>query len=173
MNKLFVYVVLSCIFFSSYAQRKGNNQHQIDPAQIPAAVKASQESAFPDVTVIAWETRNLSGHGQFVSKYTAVFTQEEKKNRARYKGDGTLVSLSKYFNSNETPSLIKNLESKYNGYDLKSTEQIKTYLKEKVYYRAHFYKGKKKVIVYVDDNGKELGNDKVPPEVKEDEDMDS
>lgn len=173
MNKLFVYVVMLCSVFSSHAQRKGGASREIDAAQIPTAVKSAQESSFPKITVKNWSMRNVTGPGQIISKYIAVFESEGKTIRARYKGDGTLVSSSKYFAAAQAPSVIKNLGSKYNDQELKSAEEIKTYVKAKVFYRAHFYKGKKKIVVYVDDNGKELPIEKVPAEAKEDEEVES
>ena len=165
-------VVLLSTFFSSYAQRK-SDQQQVESAQIPSAVKTSQASIFPGVTVDRWEIRDVVANRRYVSKYVAVFLNNENTIRARYKGDGTLVSSSKYFDADHIPSQIKNLGSKYNEYTLKSAEEIKTYTKGKIFYRAHFLKSKKKVFVYVDESGKEIVNDRVPVEVKEEEDIDS
>jgi len=171
MNKLFFYVVvLLSTFYSSYAQRK-SDQKQIDSSQIPSAVKTSQSTAFPTVTVSRWEVRDVIANRKYVTKYVAVFVTDNATIRARYKGDGTLVSSSRYFDGEQAPSQIKNLGSKYNEHKLKSVEEIKTYAKGKVFYRAHFYKGKRKTLVYTDDNGKEIANDKVPAEVKEEEDI--
>jgi hypothetical protein len=172
MKKLFFYVVLLSTFFSSYAQRK-NEQKQIEPAQIPSAVKTSHATAFPAVTVTRWEVRDMVANRKYVTKYVAVFEADNNTIRARYKGDGTLVSSSKYFEGENAPSQIKNLGSKYNEHTLRKGEEIKTYAKGKIFYRAHFYKGKKKTVVYTDDSGKEIVNDKVPPEVKEDEDVEN
>src|SRR6478609_7139655 len=167
MNKLFFYVVvLLSTCYSSYAQRK-SEQKQIDPSQIPSAVKTSQSTAFPTVTGTRWEVRDVIANRKYVTKYVAVFTTDNTTIHARYKGDGTLVSSSKYFDGEHAPSQIKNLGSKYNEYTLKSAEEIKTYAKGKVFYRAHFYKGKKKTLVYTDDSGKEIANEKVLVEVRE------
>ncbi|HEY5826154.1 MAG TPA: hypothetical protein VIT44_17400 [Cyclobacteriaceae bacterium] len=171
MNKLFFYVVvLLSTFYSSYAQRK-SDQKQIDPSEIPSAVKTSQSTSFPTVTVSRWEVRDVIANRKYVTKYVAVFEADDNTIRARYKGDGTLVSSSKYFDGEHAPSQIKNLGSKYNEYTLKNAEEIKTYSKGRVFYRAHFYKGKKKTLVYTDDSGKEIANDKVLAEVKEEEDI--
>jgi len=173
MNKLFFYVVvLLSTFYSSYAQRK-NDQKQIDPTQIPSAVKTSQSTAFPTVTVTRWEVHDVVANRKYVTKYVAVFMTDNAAVRARYKGDGTLVSSSKYFDGEHAPGQIKNLGSKYNELTLRSAEEIKTYAKGKVFYRAHFYKGKKKTVVYTDDSGRELPNEKVPAEVKEEDDIES
>jgi hypothetical protein len=173
MNKLFFYVVvLLGTFYSTYAQRK-SDQKQIDPSQIPSAVKTSQSTAFPTVTVTRWEVRDVIANRKYVTKYVAVFIADNSTIRARYKGDGTLVSSSTYFDGEHAPGQIKNLGSKYNEHTLKSADEIKTYAKGKVFYRAHFYKGKKKTVVYTDDNGREIVNEKVPAEVKEEEDIES
>ena len=171
MNKLFCYVVLLCSFFGSYAQRK--SQQQIDPSQIPAAVRTSQQSNFPYVQTVRWEIRDLMSSRKFITKYVAVFDVESNAIRARYKGDGTLVSSSKFFNSEQAPGQIKNLGGRFNDYKLKSAEEIKTYTKGKLFYRGYFFKGKKRLVAYVDDNGKELTEEKVPAEVKEDEEADN
>jgi hypothetical protein len=171
MNKLFFnVVVLLGTFYSTYAQRK-NDQKQIDPSQIPSAVKTAQSTAFPTVTVARWEVRDVIANRQYVTKYVAVFVTDNTTVRARYKGDGTLVSSSKYFDGEHGPGQIKNLGSKYNEHTLRSAEEIKTYAKGKVYYRAHFYKGKKKIVVYTDDSGKEIVDEKLPAEVKEEEEI--
>jgi hypothetical protein len=173
MSKLFFCLFLLCSVFTSYAQRKTGGPQKMDPAQIPAAVKTAQESSFPGIAVTQWEVRSKTGPGQFVSKYTAVFSVDSKMIHARYKGDGTLVSSLKFFEGEEAPSVVKSLGSKYNEYALRTTVEIKTYAKGKVFYRAYFYKGKKKTVVYVDDNGKELVIEKVPAEVKEGEEFDN
>jgi len=170
MIRLAFYVVLVGSFLNSYAQRKSNAQ-QIDPAQIPSAVKTSQASAFPNAAVAQWEIRNLSGNKKFVSKYIAVFEQEGQSIRARYKGDGTIVSSSVFFDAQNAPDQIKNLAAKYDNHDLKKAERIKTYAKEKTFYRAFFQKGRKTLVVYTDETGKELVSDKVPVEAREDEEL--
>ncbi len=171
MNKLFFYVILLSTFFNSYAQRK-TDPKQIESSQIPSAVKTSQSTSFPTVTVTRWEIHDVVANRKYVTKYVAVFASDNNTIRARYKGDGTLVSSSKYFEGEQAPSQVKSLGSKYNEYTLKSAEEIKTYAKGRIYYCAHFNKGKKKTLVYTDESGKEIPNDKIPPEVKEEEDID-
>jgi hypothetical protein len=172
MNRLLLYVILIASFFSSQAQRK-NVARQVDPSQIPAAVKTSQESNFPGIAVTRWEVRDITVSKKFISKYIALFTADNKIIHARYKGDGTLVSSSAYLEAEHIPGFIKKLESSYSGYELKRVEEIKTYAKGKVYYRAHFQKGRKKLIVYTDDNGKELSEEKIPADAKEDEETEN
>ena len=94
MKKVFLAVALlvSAATFATPAThavvmvKSGDGQH-IPASQVPAAVRASFASSFPNATNISWEREREHGH----IEYKADFMIGNQRWEARFLADGTLV----------------------------------------------------------------------------------
>lgn len=165
MKNIFFILAFIASTFVAQAQISVTIQ-AIDADEVPAAVITSQANFFPNVNVNVWEKQTANGKNASGERYVANFQNNGQKARARYYAHGEGITAVTYFIGKELPTEIQEAAAtSYAGYSLISGEQILLLQTSDVYYRLRLRRGAQKLVVYVDENGKELPIEKVPEEV--------
>lgn len=145
----------------------------VKEAEVPIAVKNTQTVMYPNVKVDRWEKATGTVNEQSKTKYIAIFKQFNQRVRARYQSSGTGLSATTYFLGTKLPQAIQDAAAtNYSEFKLKSGEKIQSLTgPEKYVYRIRLRKGSQKLVIYVDENGKEIEKGEVPAMMKEDEEV--
>ncbi|MEM6628996.1 MAG: hypothetical protein AAF694_04960 [Bacteroidota bacterium] len=170
MKNLFVLLTLICTYIFSLGQATVTREVVKEDA-VPLAVKNTQTVIFPNTTVDRWEKASGTIKGKSGTKYIAIFKQFDQRVRARFQEDGSGISATTYYAGTKLPQAIQDAAAaNYAGYKLRSGERIQS-LKgnQKFVFRIRLRKGSQKLVVYVDENGKEMEKKSVPSEMTEDE----
>jgi len=169
--KAFIFLFLtSVIAFHATAQggrkpRGGRIQsagvEKIDAAQVPEAVQGAFSNTNPGVEVTQWEKHNVRGNnGKDFTKYVASYQIDGARARARFKQDGSVLSMSRYLSAQNLPGSISSAANAKNpGFTLMGAEQLTT-RKGETFYRVRMRKGASKLTTLYDSNGSEVSRDK-------------
>ena len=171
MKTLMVFLLSLCLYGVTFAQANFSVQ-KVSAEDVPANAIANQASNF-SATVLAWEKQMATAKGKSITRYVASFTEQSKTvTRARYTNSGAALTATTYYPSEQLPSVIKEAAAtNYPNYTLESGEKIVYISTNKSIFRLRLRKGAQKLVVYVDNTGKELDKDDLPEPMVEDENL--
>ena len=165
-----VFLLSLCFYGITFGQLNFSVQ-KISAEDVPASAIATQASSF-SAPVLTWEKQTANARGNAITRYVASFTEQSKTiTRARYTSSGKgLTATSYYSNASLLPTTIQEAAAaNYPNYTLGSGEKI-TYIPTKHHaFRLRLRNGAQKLVVYVDNSGKELDKDDLPEPMIEDE----
>lgn len=168
MKNIFFILAFIATTFVTQAQ-VGVTVQAINANDVPAAVISSQATYFPGVNVNVWEQQTANGQSNSASRYIANFQNNGQKARARYYPSGVGTTATTYYSSSQLPAAIQEAAAtNYEGYTLGSGEQVVVLATNDIYYRLRLRKGAQKLVVYTDENGKQVSLDDLPEVMKED-----
>lgn len=167
---LFVFVALLIIAMNAQEV----TTEVVDESVVPSEVKSSFSSDFSGITPIKWEKHTFKAkNGKMYYKYVSVFDKDGLRHRARYKNDGTGLSVTAYYwfkKVENLPDAVKNYASvKYPDFKLNSGEKEKSLKSGKYVYRIRLKKGASKLVVYLNEKGEEVSKDNVDQEILDNE----
>ena len=174
MKKVFILILVTIMTLAGFAQgdkkkegKKANGDAQIDPTQVPDAVKNAFTIQAAD---LRWEKKESKGkEGKVKVRYVAVYTQAGVRTRTRFKEDGSPMSSSRYLEPQQLPTSVQSAATtKTPGAKLMGGEEVTTKKKE-VYYRVRQRSGSTKIISFYDSKGAEIKKDKIEDDSKEEE----
>ncbi|MBS1554713.1 MAG: hypothetical protein JSU09_07295 [Bacteroidetes bacterium] len=179
MKTTITFILVALIAVASYAQpgkRRGAGQARegrisgqtIDASQVPDAVKNT--FAATGATALRWEKHEAKGKAaKSWVKYVAVYDQDGKRCRARFREDGSAMSSSKYMKADQLPANIKSAsEAKAQGQRVMGGEEIKT-KKGETFYRVMSRGGGSRTVSVFDANGQPVTKEKMPEDLKDSE----
>lgn len=167
MKNLLVAMFFLATTMALNAQISGSTQ-RIDASAVPQEVLNAQANYFPGSIVNVWEKQSASGKNNSGYRYVATFKNNSQSTRARYYADGTGATATSYYAAASLPQAIKDAASaNYPNYRLNSGEQVYVLAADQTYFRLRLRKGAQKLVVYVDETGKEIAPNQLPEEVTE------
>ena len=171
MKTLLVFSLSLCLYGVTFAQLDFSVQ-KVSAEDVPANAIANQASNF-SATVLSWEKQTASARGKSITRYVSTFTELTKTiTRARYTDSGSALTATTYYRSEQLPTAIQDAAAaNYPAYNLESGEKIVYIPTKQNVFRLRLRKGAQKLIVYVDNNGKELAKENLPEPIVEDENM--
>ena len=171
MKTVFVFLLSLCLYGVTYAQVNFKVE-KVSADDVPANVVATQSANFSAV-VRSWEKQTASARSKAGTRYVASFIEQAKTvTRARYTSEGKGLTATTYYRAGQLPAAIQEAAAaNYTGYTLISGEKVLAISTKQNFFRLRLRKGPQKLVVYVDNNGKELEKNEVPEEVVEDENV--
>ncbi len=145
----------------------GLKVQKVDASEVPQAVLDAQAKYFSGIAVNLWEKQSGSVRERSGERFVANFQYEGQKARARYYPNGTAgTATSYYLTAKELPQVIQDAAAaNYPGYQLNTGEKVTALTQAKTVFRLRLRKGAQKLVVYVDESGKELSKDSLPGEI--------
>ena len=173
MKNLILFITLLLISGIFSQAQVSWTRTEVAEADVPIAVKNTHTISFPDSPADRWEKATRIVKNTVHTKYIALFKQNHQRVRARYKESGSGLSATTYFVGSKLPQAIQDAAAaNYSGYKLRSGEKIQSLAGgQKEVYRIRLRKGAQKLVVYVDESGKEIEKGSVPEMMKEDEEV--
>ena len=170
MKNLFVLITLTCAYIFSLGQSTVTRE-VVSADAVPVSVVNTQTVTFPNTTVDRWEKASGTIKGKSGTRYIAIFKQFDQRVRARFTENGSGISATTYYAGPKLPQAIQDAATaNYEGYKLRSGEKIQSLKGNgKEVYRIRLRKGAQKLVVYVDETGKEIEKKNMPSEITEDE----
>lgn len=169
MKTLLIFALSLCLYGVTFAQLNFSVQ-KVSAEDVPANAISNQASNF-SATVLAWEKQTANAGGKSVTRYVSSFTDQTKTiSRARYTNSGSALTATTYYRAEQLPTVIQDAaKANYAGYTLESGEKILYIPTKQNIFRLRLRKGAQKLVVYVDNNGKELSKENLPEPMVEDE----
>ena len=171
MKTVFVFLLSLCLYGITSAQINFKVE-KVSAEEVPANAIANQASNF-SATVLSWERQTAGARGKSITRYVSTFTEQTKTiTRARYTDSGAALTATTYYRAGQLPAVLQEAAAaNYPGYKLESGEKIVYIPTKQNVFRLRLRKGAQKLVVYVDNNGKELEKDDLPEPVVEDENV--
>ncbi len=179
----FLIVVVSILLleFQGLIAQPGNrgqhklNQALIEVTNVPQLVKDTQQRMFPGTTVDKWlvNERPNKGGNKGMSKpvvYIARFKNQEGyithcriTENGEVRGHMTMLQGEKGLPANIKDAVLK----RFSGYKIQGSQKIYLAKNNKSAYRIVLVQNSTRVITFVDENGNELKEENLSPEIKE------
>jgi hypothetical protein len=172
--KTIVFLMLSIALTATTAFAQKATVEKVDASTVPQVVKDAFANDFSGASATSWEKQSgTNANNKSVEKYVATFQLNGVKSRSRYQTNGTGLSATTYMTAAQLPQAVQDAcKTNYVGFTLGSGEKIQSLKTDKFVYRARLRKGSQKLVVYMDETGKEVTKDKIPADIKAEEKAD-
>ncbi len=155
------------------------NKNLVETNDVPQVVKDSQQRLFPGTTVEKWfiaERGNKGNQGNgkgnqdrpeiFVARFKdkeGFITHCRIKESGEIKGSMTMLQGEKGLPQNIKDAVLK----RFPGYKIQASQRVYHAKNNQKAYRVVLQQNSTKIITFTDENGNEIKEDKLAPELKE------
>lgn len=150
------------------------NRKLVETTDVPQVVKDAQQRMFQGTTVEKWfiaERGNKDKQGNnkptiFVARFKdkdGYYTNCRIKDDGEIRGYMTFLQGEKGLPQNVKDAVLK----RFPGYKIQASQRVYHAKNNKNAYRVTLMQGSTKIITFTDENGNEIKEDKLAPEIKE------